>query len=61
MEKEGVYDCGDMHKSHLCQIRAHGGSKEGNWLTKHPNVSCVNCGEEASSNDNVCLPIPLFI
>jgi len=46
---------------HICMLKYKGKFREIRELTKFPNVACSICGEEANSEDNVCLPVPLFI
>ena len=54
-------NCEEKHQSHICVLRSKGMTHEINQLTNNPNVACFTCGEEANSEDNVCLPVPLFI
>ena len=53
--------CGEKHKGHLCTLREKGLKRELERKTDKPDVSCGLCGEEANSEDHVCVPVPLFI
>lgn len=51
--------CGDKHTGHLCVLQSKGMTAEIACLTDAPTVVCFNCGREANSADNVCVPMPL--
>lgn len=53
--------CRKKHKRHICESRAKGQTHEVNQLIQNPNVVCGICGEMADSDDDICLPVPLFI
>ncbi len=53
--------CEEKHRGHLCVLRSRGMTKEIVRRTATPNVACLECGEKANSEDNVCSPVPLFI
>jgi len=53
--------CKEKHQGHICMLKCKGKTHEIKILTSTPNVACLTCGEEANSEDNVCLPAPLFV
>jgi hypothetical protein len=53
--------CEEKHQCHICTLKCKGLNHEIKQATSTPNVACFNCGEEANSEENVCVPIPLFI
>ena len=53
--------CKQRHKRHICELRAKGRTHEIHKLTRNPSVACGICGEPADSDEDVCLPVPLFI
>ncbi len=61
MEEEKVCICRTKHKGHLCTLREKGLTREMERKTDRPCVSCGLCGEEANSEEHVCMPVPLFI
>lgn len=54
-------NCVRKHQRHICMLRHKGLTGSIKDLTGFPNVACLNCGESADSEDNVCIPTPLFI
>ncbi len=61
MEEERICTCREKHRGHLCHLRERGLKHELERKTDKPCVSCGLCGEEANSEEHVCLPVPLFI
>ena len=61
MREVKTCNCEEKHQSHICVLKRKGKTSEIKKLTSTPNVACCSCGEEADSEDNVCLPAPLFI
>jgi hypothetical protein len=61
VRKDKVCRCKKMHKHHICESRAKGNTHEINQLTQNPNAVCGICGEMADSEEDICLPVPLFI
>ena len=61
VRKDKTCRCKRRHKNHICESRAKGSTHDINQLTQNPNVACGICGEMAASEDDVCLPVPLFI
>jgi len=53
--------CEEKHGRHLCVLRSRGMTGAIVRLTGNPNVACQRCGEEANSEESVCLPVPLFV
>jgi hypothetical protein len=51
----------EKHDGHLCALKIKGKARKITELTRTPNVACSNCGEVANSEDNLCLPVSLFI
>jgi hypothetical protein len=51
----------EKHQCHICMLKGKGKTHQIRDLTSSPNVACSNCGEEANTEDNVCMPVPLFI
>jgi hypothetical protein len=42
-------------------LRSKGLTREINHLTSNPNATCIHCGDDANSEENLCSPVPLFI
>jgi len=61
MVEERACACQEKHQHHLCVLRCKGLTRQIEELTDSPNVACTICGEEANSEDHVCIPVPLFI
>jgi len=61
MGVENVCNCVEKHPKHICVLKNKGLVSAVRDLTHHPNVVCLNCGEVVKSEDNVCIPAPLFI
>jgi len=61
MGEDKVCSCEKKHEGHICMLKCKGLIKEIKNLTGTPNVACINCGAEANSEDNVCLPVTLFV
>lgn len=61
MGEDKKCSCEEKHPGHICALRGKGLTNEIRHLTGNPNVACLICGEEADSEENVCLPGPLFI
>jgi len=53
--------CEDNHKNHLCVLQVKGLIHQVQNLTCAPNFECEKCNRMANSEDNVCVPVPLFI
>jgi hypothetical protein len=53
--------CEEKHHGHICMLKSKGMTNKIKQQTSYPNVACSECGEEANSEDNVCLPVTLFI
>ncbi|MHB9026365.1 MAG: hypothetical protein ACYC7E_19675 [Armatimonadota bacterium] len=51
--------CCEKHQGHLCVLRSKGLTDVIACVTDQPTVVCFNCGAEANSADNVCVPMPL--
>lgn len=61
MDEDKKCNCWEKHQSHLCVLRSKGKIKEIKRETCSLNVACLVCGEEANSENHVCVPIPLFV
>lgn len=61
MGEDKVCDCEEKHHGHICMLLCKGKIHEIKELTCTPNFACMSCGEEANSEDNVCIPAPLFV
>jgi hypothetical protein len=61
MDEEIICNCLEKHPAHICMLRHKGLISTVRQLTRSPNVVCCNCGEEVDSEDNVCIPVPLFL
>lgn len=59
--KDKICRCKKRHENHLCELRAKGRTHQINQLIRKPNVACGICGEMADSEEDICLPVPLFI
>lgn len=49
----------DEHREHICELE-----RDGEWeilqcVTTGPKVRCENCGAQANSAKNVCMPADL--
>lgn len=47
------------HKGHICVLASEGRFEEIKQLLKKPKYVCFNCGRVASSEKNLCNPMPL--
>lgn len=61
MGTEYICNCAEKHPVHICMLRHKDLISTVRELTRSPNIVCHNCGEEANSEDNVCIPVPLFL
>jgi len=61
MGEDKICECREKHQCHMCVLRSKGMTKKIGQLTSAPNVACHTCGEEANSEDDVCVPVPLFV
>ena len=61
VRKDKVCRCRKRHKRHICESRAKGRTHEINQQIQNPNFACGICGEAADSDEDICLPVPLFI
>jgi hypothetical protein len=61
MGEDRLCDCKEKHQDHLCMLKCKGKTHKIKELTRTPNVACSSCGEEANSEDDVCIPMPLFV
>lgn len=61
MDNDIVCDCEEKHIDHICMLRESGMIVAVTHLTMFPNVVCLKCGELANSEENTCIPFPLFI
>ena len=61
MRENELCPCEEKHRGHLCELRYKGLTHRIRQVTDSPNIACLKCGEEANSEDNVCLPVALFI
>jgi len=61
MGEEKKCSCEEKHQAHLCMLRSKGLTSRIRELASTPNVLCLNCDEEANSEDNVCIPVQLFV
>jgi len=61
MGKDKICTCEEKHQNHLCVLKCKGKVNKIKDLTGTPNVACLTCGEEANSEENVCIPVPLFV
>ena len=61
MGEDKICSCEEKHQCHICTLKSKGLTHEIKQATSIPNVACFNCGEEANSEENVCVPAPLFI
>jgi hypothetical protein len=61
MGEDKICNCEEKHQGHICMLICKGRIHEIKELTSTPNVACLSCGEEANSEDNVCIPAPLFV
>lgn len=53
--------CQEKHNCHLCVLHSRGLTSMIRNHTSAPNFACHTCGEEANSEDDVCVPVPLFV
>jgi len=61
MDKDSRCECEEKHQNHLCVLHSKGLFHQARSLTCTPGVECETCNRVANSEDNVCVPIPLFI
>jgi hypothetical protein len=61
MGEDGKCCCEEKHKDHICILSRRGLALKVKTLTCNPNVVCEQCGLVANSEDNVCIPVPLFL
>jgi hypothetical protein len=61
MEVGNVCDSEKKYINHLCMLRERGLISTIEHLTEFPNFVCLRCGELANSDENTCVPFPLFI
>ncbi|OPZ86655.1 MAG: hypothetical protein BWY76_00846 [bacterium ADurb.Bin429] len=59
MSADQTCKCDGKHQGHLCVLHSKGLAEEIACVTDKPTVVCFNCGREANSADNVCVPMPL--
>jgi len=53
--------CKENHKNHLCVLNVKGLIHQVKSLTCTPSVECEKCNCLANAEENVCIPVPLFI
>lgn len=51
--------CGEKHEGHICMLKSKGLLQEVDHLSLNPSFSCFMCGAEASSDENLCEPVPI--
>lgn len=61
MGEDTKCSCEEKHNEHICVLQGKGLIHKVQSLTCTPNVECENCNRVANSEDNVCIPVPLFI
>jgi hypothetical protein len=61
MDEDGKCCCEEKHKNHLCVLQRKGLIHQVQSLTCTPSVECEICNRMANSEDDVCIPVPLFI
>jgi hypothetical protein len=61
MEEDKICDCEEKHRGHICVLKCKGKTHVIKEVTSTPNIACLTCGEQANSEDNVCIPVPLFV
>jgi len=61
IEKDKECRCKKRHEHHICELLAKGRTHAVNQLVQYPNFACGLCGATADSDDDVCVPVPLFI
>lgn len=59
MEPDKSCTSAELHAGHICELES-----EQEWetlakVTSEPAVRCENCGAEANSSRNVCMPVDL--
>jgi hypothetical protein len=59
--EDKICNCEEKHQDHICMLKCKGKAHKIKDLANTPNFACSICGEEANSEDNVCLPVPLFV
>jgi hypothetical protein len=61
MGEDKICRCEEKHHGHMCMLKCKGLTYEIEQATRKPNVICLNCEQEANSEDYVCLPVSLYI
>ena len=61
MGEDEICSCREKHQNHICVLKCKGLTHQIEHQTSSPCVACQICGEEADSEDHVCMPVPLFI
>lgn len=60
MDTERKTNCNpDEHREHICELERDGDWETLKCVTADPKVRCENCGAEAHSARNVCMPAAL--
>lgn len=49
----------ELHAGHICELESSQDWAALACVTSKPIVRCENCGAEANSNSNVCMPTDL--
>lgn len=53
--------CEVKHKNHVCVLQGKGLIHQVQILTCTPNIEFEKYNRMANTEDNVCMPVPLFI
>jgi len=61
MDDDSNCGCAEKHRNHLCVLEGKGLIHQVQSLTCAPNFECEQCNRTANSEENVCIPVPLFI
>ncbi|MEI6705173.1 MAG: hypothetical protein WCL71_16830 [Deltaproteobacteria bacterium] len=49
----------ELHTGHICELESQQEWDTIREITDNPRVRCENCGAEANSSKNVCMPTEL--
>lgn len=49
----------ELHAGHMCELESQQEWDTMRLITDKPKVKCENCGAEANSSRNVCMPAEL--
>jgi uncharacterized Zn finger protein len=49
----------ELHVGHICELESQQEWEVIRHITDNPSVRCENCGAQANSSRNVCMPVEL--